>query len=74
MHVYLYVGVNKEKGMERYTQAVKLDFSREIVVEGCGQRLNKIWYIYATQYYAAVMKKKTGLHVHIRKDILILSC
>ena len=41
--LYLYVDMNKEKVMERYTPG----FIREIVVEGCGQKLNTIQYIYA---------------------------
>ena len=41
--LYLYVDMNKEKVMERYTPG----FIREMVVQGCGQKLNIIQYIYA---------------------------
>ena len=34
---------------------------REIVVEGCGQKLSKIWLMYVTQYNAAVIKNKMCL-------------
>ena len=47
--------------MERYTP----DFIREMVVEGYGQKLNIVWYIYVTQDGAAVIKNKMCLYVHI---------
>lgn len=63
MYVHLYVGMNTEKAWKDASQPVKPGFIKEMVVKGCSQELNKIWYIYATQYYAAVIKNKMGLCV-----------